>query len=175
MPLVVSYSTGGGNAAPDVDYVAVAATNITFLAGSTSQNVTLQLIGDTLLEGDESFGASFQLIYNDTVQSTAAANITILDDDVSATAPRRGWQMGRQASDPQEDPLLAGAGNCPCLTCNRVPALLTPPVAGQPRATQPVCLGGWPRQHDHGVLQHQRQWRAGEACNTRLLHGWGWW
>ena len=90
VPLVVSYSTSGGTATPDVDYVAVAATNLTFLAGSTSQNVTLQLIGDTLQEGDEYFGASFQLIYNDTVQSTATANVTILDDDVRVSGAPMG-------------------------------------------------------------------------------------
>ena len=82
MPLVVAYSTGGGTATPGVDYVAVAGANITFAPGSTSQNITLQLIGDTLLEDDESFGASFQLIFNGTVQSSATANITILDDEV---------------------------------------------------------------------------------------------
>ena len=88
VPLVVAYSIGGGTATPGVDYVAVAGANITFAPGSTSQNITLQLIGDTLQEGDEYFGASFQLIYNGTVQSTATANITILDDDVSVTGPR---------------------------------------------------------------------------------------
>ena len=99
VPLVVSYSTiDTGSATSGVDYVPVAGANITFLANSTSQNVTLQLIGDTLQEGDEYFGASFQLIYNNTVQSNATANITILDDDVRARGPRA---RGSRACGPQ--------------------------------------------------------------------------
>ena len=172
MPLVVAYSTiDTGSATPGVDFVAVPVANVTFPPGSTSQNVTVQLWGDTLLEGNEFFGASFQLIFNDTVQSNATANITILDDDVSVRAIMGGvgvW-AGRPAT--QGGRPLAGADRLSAsimawLTFNLAPALITP-VVGQHLARQPVCLGGRHWQHDDGGLQRQRQQRAGEGAPGR--------
>jgi uncharacterized protein YhjY with autotransporter beta-barrel domain len=52
--LQVSYSAGGGTATSGVDYQAASGT-LTFAGGTTRQTVTVNVIGDTLFEPDETF------------------------------------------------------------------------------------------------------------------------
>lgn len=82
--VTVGYSTGGGTASAGVDYSAESGT-VTFLAGDTSQNITLTVLGDLEVEGNETFtvvlsGASGATIADST------ATVTIIDDDVAAGA-----------------------------------------------------------------------------------------
>ena len=48
-------AAGGFPATPDVDYVAVPPTTLSFAPGETSRQVTVQVISDTLDENDERF------------------------------------------------------------------------------------------------------------------------
>jgi hypothetical protein len=111
--LTVNYSTSDGTAVAGTDYVDVPAASVTIPAGTTSVNVTLYAIGDTVQEGDEYFTVDFDLLQpNASVASSAVTNVTVLDDDVSpwawqsrrADADRAG-QVGRQA-----EPARAGTG-----------------------------------------------------------------
>jgi hypothetical protein len=85
--LTLMYWTVDDTATNGSDYTLVAATNVTIPAGATSINVTLDVIGDTVLEGDEDFDVNFVLFLPDgTNISSATATVTITDDDVG---PRR--------------------------------------------------------------------------------------
>jgi hypothetical protein len=71
-------SGGSENAIPSVDYVPTSGT-LTFQPGDVEETFTVQIIGDTLGEKDESF---ITMILNGTVPITAAASDgTILNDD----------------------------------------------------------------------------------------------
>jgi muramidase (phage lysozyme) len=55
----VVYSTGGGTATANVDYVAQTGT-LTFAPGETSKNIVIQVLGDTAYELDETFNVTLQ-------------------------------------------------------------------------------------------------------------------
>jgi len=83
--VTVDYTTGGGAATAGADYVAANGT-LTFAPGVTSQNVTIAVIGDTLVEGNETFALTLSAPSNATL-GTATANGTIVDDDVAPAVP----------------------------------------------------------------------------------------
>jgi hypothetical protein len=53
-PVTVAYATAGGTATPIVDFVPGAGT-VTFPAGSTTQTITVGVVGETVKEADETF------------------------------------------------------------------------------------------------------------------------
>lgn len=80
----VSYATGGGTATPDVDYHSASGT-VTFAPGQTSKPITVQVVGDTRDENDETFQATLSGATNAVIVKPVGVG-TILDDDVSPTA-----------------------------------------------------------------------------------------
>lgn len=76
-PIVVQYATQDGTATGGVDYVA-ASGSLTFARGQISKTVTVNVIGDTVVEENE----TFQLIATVTgVGVTATGTASIQDDD----------------------------------------------------------------------------------------------
>ncbi|QEL17641.1 Calx-beta domain-containing protein [Limnoglobus roseus] len=77
--VTVNYATADGTALAVVDYVPTSGT-LTFLPGETSRTVTVFLIGDTLIESDESFTLTLSGPSNATL-GTATGTGTIVNDD----------------------------------------------------------------------------------------------
>ena len=77
--ITVQYSTSDGTALAEQDYVTQGGV-LTFAPGVTQQNVFIQLIGDTVIEGNETFGIQ---LFNSTGAPIADANgtATIVNDD----------------------------------------------------------------------------------------------
>ena len=82
-PVTVTYSTRKflDDATPDVDFVSIPTTQITFAPGETSKKIAVQVIGDTLYEGSETFLVE--------LLSASGAAIAI----VGAENYRYPWQM----------------------------------------------------------------------------------
>lgn len=83
-PVAIGYVTQDGTATAESDYITASGT-LAFAAGETSKTVTVAVLGDTTVEGDE----SFRLALSNPVGATlarAGASATIRNDDV-ATAP----------------------------------------------------------------------------------------
>jgi len=77
-PITVQYATAPGTATSGVDYVA-AQGSLVFTRGQISKTVTVNVIGDAAIEGNE----TFQLIATATGGATATGTGTILDDDTA--------------------------------------------------------------------------------------------
>jgi hypothetical protein len=75
----VNYATADGTATAGLDYVAGSGT-VTFPPGSTSQPVSVSVIGDTLFEGDETFFVNLSGAVNANIVDGQGVG-TILDDD----------------------------------------------------------------------------------------------
>lgn len=78
-PASALFTTADGSAAAGSDYVAESGT-VTFPAGSTSRSVTIDILGDTDEEGDESFTVTLSGAMDATL-ADATATGTIVDDD----------------------------------------------------------------------------------------------
>ncbi len=77
--ITVQYATADGTAVAPADYIAVSG-SVTFAPGQTSQQVSVQIKGDTLSEADE----GFQLLLSGAVNATlekAQGTATIVNDD----------------------------------------------------------------------------------------------
>ncbi|HEX7830206.1 MAG TPA: Calx-beta domain-containing protein, partial [Thermoanaerobaculia bacterium] len=83
--VTVNYATSNGTAIAGNDYANTSGT-LTFAPGVTTQNISVPIIGDTLVESNESFAVTLTLPSNATL-GTASANGTILDDDVAPVVP----------------------------------------------------------------------------------------
>lgn len=77
----VDYATSGGSAASGADFTAAAGT-VTFAPGSTSQNITVSVNGDTLDELDETFFVDLTNPTNATLTDGQGIG-TITDDDAA--------------------------------------------------------------------------------------------
>src|SRR5207237_1377561 len=65
--VTVNYATADGTATTaDNDYVAASGT-VTFLPGQTSQTITVQVVGDTKFEPDETFFVNLSMPTNATI------------------------------------------------------------------------------------------------------------
>jgi hypothetical protein len=84
--VTVQWATGPGSALGDLDYV-VAAGSVTFAIGETTKTITVQVIGDTLVEGNEIFYVTLSNASGAAVISDGLGVVTINDDDVAATVP----------------------------------------------------------------------------------------
>ncbi|HEX9891457.1 MAG TPA: trypsin-like serine protease [Actinomycetota bacterium] len=75
----VSFRTAGGTATPKVDYWPLSGT-LTFEPDDTTQTILVPILGDDLVEGDETFGVElFDPV--EAAISVGAATATIADDD----------------------------------------------------------------------------------------------
>ncbi|MEO1090956.1 MAG: Calx-beta domain-containing protein, partial [Pseudomonadota bacterium] len=84
-PVSVDYATVAGTATAADDYVAVSG-RLDFAPGEVSKTVQVAVVGDTAVEGDE----SFRLVLDDAVGAaitTGSGTATIIDDDVASSPP----------------------------------------------------------------------------------------
>ncbi|MGH8245378.1 MAG: Calx-beta domain-containing protein, partial [Gammaproteobacteria bacterium] len=79
--VTVNYATASGTATAGTDYVAVSGT-LTFPPGSTIQNITVPVNGDTVLEPDETFTVNLSSPVNATIANGVGTG-TITNDDRS--------------------------------------------------------------------------------------------
>ena len=82
-PVTVDCYTSGGTATPDVDFVSIPITapiTLTFLPGQTTGGAIIQIIGDTIVEGDETFFVNF-INPTNVIMLDSQGQFTIWDDD----------------------------------------------------------------------------------------------
>jgi len=82
--VTVNYATADGTATAPGDYAATSGT-LTFAPGVTTQTVTVNVVGDTTPEGNETFTVTLSAPTNATIASGTGTG-TILDDDAVAPA-----------------------------------------------------------------------------------------
>ena len=78
-PVTVAYSTANGTATAGSDYAATNGT-LTFAAGETSKTVHVDISGDTVFEGNETFGVTLSNASGATIADATAVG-TIVNDD----------------------------------------------------------------------------------------------
>ncbi|HYW72999.1 MAG TPA: Calx-beta domain-containing protein [Pyrinomonadaceae bacterium] len=81
----VSWKTAPGTATPGVDYTDVNSSTVTFQAGQTSKTITVNVIGDTASEPDETFFVTL-FTPNEATIAKAQGTGTIINDDGAAPA-----------------------------------------------------------------------------------------
>jgi hypothetical protein len=84
-PVTIDYATANGSAIAGTDYAATSGT-LTFPVGVTSQPITVNVFGDTLVEPNRTFFVNLSNATGATIV-TAQATGTIVDDDVAAALP----------------------------------------------------------------------------------------
>ena len=84
-PVTVAYSTANGTATAGADYMAASGT-VTFAAGETSKMVHVDIAGDVLAEGNETFTVNLSAPTGATIADGTAIG-TILDDDGTPLLP----------------------------------------------------------------------------------------
>jgi hypothetical protein len=86
-PVDVNYATSDGTATAGSDYTATSGT-LTIASGTSSGTISVPVIGDTVVEGDESFTLTLSNPANATLGTPATATGTITNDDSSSVATR---------------------------------------------------------------------------------------
>jgi hypothetical protein len=81
----VAYATADGTATAGSDYTATSG-RLTFAPGETSQTVDVPILGDTVVEPDESFSITLSAPVN-AVLARATATATLVNDDVPRAKP----------------------------------------------------------------------------------------
>jgi hypothetical protein len=79
LTVTVNYTTGNGTATPGSDYTAAAGT-LTFTPGTTSQTLTVAVLGDTVKEKTESFFVKLSNATNATIADRRGRGRIINDD-----------------------------------------------------------------------------------------------
>ena len=83
--VTVDWTEGtGGTATPGTDYTTISGGALTFAAGTTSQDITVSVTGDTLDEADETVVVTLSNAANATI-GTATGTGTITDNDLAPT------------------------------------------------------------------------------------------
>jgi hypothetical protein len=86
-PITVDFATqngaGQGGATAGADFTAVAG-KITFVPGQTVQTISVPIVDDSIIEGNETFTGTISNAQGATI-STASATSTIIDNDIVAT------------------------------------------------------------------------------------------
>ncbi|MGN6184500.1 MAG: beta strand repeat-containing protein, partial [Thermoanaerobaculia bacterium] len=83
--VTVSYATTDGTASNGADYVSTTGT-LTFAPGTTSRTIVVPIVGDTLVEGNETLTVTLASPSNGTL-GTSSATGTIVDDDIAPVIP----------------------------------------------------------------------------------------
>jgi CSLREA domain-containing protein len=81
--VTVNYATADASATAPSDYAATAGT-LTFAPGVTTQTITVNVVGDTTVEPNETFSVTLSSPSNATI-ATGTGTGTILNDDAAAT------------------------------------------------------------------------------------------
>jgi chitinase len=84
-PVTVNYATANGTATAGSDYTAKTGT-LTFAAGETSKTVTVNILGDTVVEQNETFDLLLSAPTNATI-GTGTGTATLLNDDLPPPPP----------------------------------------------------------------------------------------
>jgi hypothetical protein len=84
LPITVAYATADHTTTVGIDYFASSGT-LSFVPGTTAQPIQIQVLGDTLVEGDETFFVNLSNPQNVTLLESQATN-TIGDDDAPSLA-----------------------------------------------------------------------------------------
>ena len=80
--VTVQYATANGTALAGSDYTAKSGT-LTFANGVTTQNITISITSDTVIEGDETFAVNLSNPVGATLGTPSSSTVTIVDDDNS--------------------------------------------------------------------------------------------
>jgi len=99
--VTVGYTTANGTATAGQDYTATSGT-LTFAAGTTSQQVSVAVIGDTTVEPNETFTVSLANPSGATIAGATATGI-IVDDETVAPPPVTSDRWGRTFYAPYVD------------------------------------------------------------------------
>ncbi|WP_309087893.1 Calx-beta domain-containing protein [Phenylobacterium sp.] len=112
----------GGNPANSSDYAPGTPTSgtLTFAAGETSKTLTVNVVGDTTVEPDESFVFSLSTPTNATLGQVSSATGTILNDDSSTPPP-----TGQVITSPGPGSTLTGGAGADTLISSRGQDVLT--------------------------------------------------
>ncbi|MDF2188021.1 family 16 glycosylhydrolase [Paraflavitalea sp. CAU 1676] len=89
--VTVNYTISGGTAKAGEDYVAPTTQSITIPAGSTQQKLVIQIVGDDIKEGDDSFTLQLQSPVGGTLQKQSASG-TIRNDDTRVAYTNAGYE-----------------------------------------------------------------------------------
>ena len=154
--VVVDWTTNAGTATPGVDYVATGGV-LTFLAGDTQRTASATVLGDTVVEADESFTLAVTAATNATVGSGQAAFV-ILDDDAPSLAHEELAHGSSRWAD------LAAAGGVADADFYR--------IAQQPRSSYEVVVDGASGDvaPDVQARAARRRQRRGPADRDRERH-----
>lgn len=123
--ITVDYSTAAGSASPGTDFTATIGT-LTFPAGTTSQQVTVPVLGDLLDESDEEFSVTLSNLAGNANLADGSATGTIRDND-----PATGGPFGLDAR-PSNTTCLAPARPSGNATVDTVDAFPTAPAFSAP-------------------------------------------
>ena len=85
--VTVVATSANGTASSSSDYVALAATTLTFLPGETTKTITVAVNGDVLSEANENFTVNLTGATNATITDGVGLNTIINDDPVSPSSP----------------------------------------------------------------------------------------
>lgn len=105
--VTVNYSTSDGRAIAGSDYTATSGT-LTFLPGTTVLNVAVPILGDTVIEPDETFFLNISNATGGTTIAKAQGTATIINDD--------GLSGGLNLTGTTGNDILTGAGTNDILT-----------------------------------------------------------
>jgi len=84
-PITVAYGTSDGTALASSDYSATTGV-VTFASGETLKTITVNVVGDTLVEPNETFNVNLSSATGATISDSQGVG-TILNDDVPTTSP----------------------------------------------------------------------------------------
>ena len=78
-PITVSYSSAGGSASAGVDYLPLSGT-VVFAPGETARTLEISVLGDVLIEGEETVMLRLDSVTNGVLGVPAEAVLTIEDN-----------------------------------------------------------------------------------------------
>lgn len=87
LPVSVNFATADGAATAGSDYIALTPGTLNFAPGETSKTVTVDVMGDTVVEPSETFSIVLSQASNAVIDHATAVG-TILDDDVTLRGKR---------------------------------------------------------------------------------------
>ncbi len=88
LPVTVDFMSADGTATSGTDYTALPPRTLTFTPGETSHTITIEVIGDTMVEPTETFTVGLSDASNAEIDDGSGL-ATILDDDVTIVGKRK--------------------------------------------------------------------------------------
>jgi len=94
--ITVDYATAAGTATAGTDYTAISTTSLTFAAGETSKTIPVTVLGDTVIEVDETVLLNLTNPLNATI-SEAQGTGTMTNDDTSTSQKKSNTSTDSEA------------------------------------------------------------------------------